>query len=70
LCRAGLGVAVAEKLRLLGLLWKIDFGHTLIGRSGRRIACGLHLSNLFLLRGHDALQRRVTNLADARLNRQ
>src|SRR5829696_4046466 len=64
-----LRVAVAEELCLLLLEREVDaldrLELALAGGDG-----GLHFANLLLLRGHDALERGVANLADARLDGQ
>src|SRR5947209_4240783 len=66
-----LRVAVAEELRLLLFEREVDALDALeLARARERFRRRLDFTNLFLLRRHDALQRRVANLADAGLDRE
>src|SRR5204863_1914839 len=66
--RALLRIAAAEQLRLLGLLRQVDLFDLLMRWLIDKLRGRSNFLNLFLLGGHDALQRGVAHLADALLN--
>src|ERR1700749_1234305 len=69
--RAPLRVAVAEELRLFLFEREVNSRHALkFARARERVCRWLDFANLLLLRRHDAFERSVANLADARLNRE
>ena len=73
LCEIGrtrLRIPISKHLRLLGLLRQVDLLDSLMRRPIDKLRRRRHFLYLFLLRRHDAFQRRVANLANARLDRQ